>query len=217
MMKALRWGLLSLCISASALAQPAGGLKALEITFQPRAVKVDGITAKGQVVWYSVAREVADDDVATIVRKSELTTDEDGDGRSQFDLDRDVPLRSIWIAVDLATGRYAVAAPEGYPLRRAAWRGPGLGRGNPRADRVEDVRTYADVLLVRPEKGAWRLTVGDGGERDDDGLPNGKVAAALDKLRPVTGAAEPPQRFEARDVVFLIDPNRMELVEEVAR
>lgn len=217
MLKIARWALACLFIATSALAQPAGGPKAPEITFQPRSVSLDGITAKGQVVWFSVAREVAEDDVATIVRRSDVKVDDDGDGKVQIDLTQDVPLRSIWVAVDLATGRYAVATPEGYPLRRADWRGRGLGRGNPRADRVEDVRTYADVLLVRPEKGAWLLTVGDGSALDDDGVADGKVAAALDRLKPVTGAAEPPQRFEARDVVILIDPNRMEVVQEVAR
>lgn len=208
--------LLSLLTSTAVLAQPAGP-KTPEITFQPRSVTVDGLTAKGQVIWYSVAREVAEDDVATIVRRSEAQTDDDGDGKAQLDLSQDVPLRSIWVAVDLATGRYAVATPEGYPLRQAAWRGRGLGRGNSRADRVEDVRTYADVLLVRPEKGAWRLTVGDGSAQDDDGVADGKLAAALDQMKPVAGTAEPPQRFEARDLVILIDPNRLELVQEVAR
>jgi hypothetical protein len=208
---------LSLCTSVAALAQPATP-QSPEITFQTRSVTVAGLTAKGQVVWYSVAREVAEDDVATIVRRSETQTDEDGDGKAVLDLTGDVPLRSIWVAVDLATGRYAVAAPEGYPLRQAAWRGRGLGRGNPRADRVEDLRTYADVLLVRPEKGAWRLTAGDGSAQDDDGAADGKIAVALDQMKPVTaGGAEPPARFEARDVVILIDPNRLELVREVAR
>jgi hypothetical protein len=211
------WGFLSLTIYASALAQPAGGPKVPEIAFQSKSVIIDGITAKGQVALFSVAREVADDDVATIVRKSEMKTDEDGDGKVQLDLDGNVPFRSIWVAVDVTTGRCAVAAPEGYPLRQVAWRGRGLGRDNARADRVEDLRPYADVILVRPEKGAWRATVGDGGALDDDGAADGKVAAALDHLKPVTGTAEPPQRFEARDVVFLIDPNRMEVVQEVAR
>ena len=59
--------------------------------------------------------------------------------------------------------------------------------------------------------------MGDGSAQDDDGGADGKVAAALDRMKAVAGAAEPPQRFEARDLVVLIDPNRMELVEEVAR
>ena len=180
---------------------------------------VDGITAQGQVVWYSVAREVAEDDVATLVRRSGVRMDDDGDGKVSWDLEGEVPTRSIWVAVDLATGRVAVATPEGYPLRRVGWRGRGLGRDNARADRVEDLRTYADVLLVRPGEGAWRLTAGDGSDQDDDGAADGKLAVALDRMRPVegiagAGEAVPPARFGSKDVVVLIDPNRMELTVE---
>src|SRR5215203_5283914 len=194
-------------LSSAALAQPA-------ITLQQRSVTVDGITAKGQVVWFSMAREVSEDDVATLVRRAEVQTDDDGDGRVVWDLDREVPLRSIWVAVDVATGRADAVSPAGYPLRKVSWRGRGLARDQVRSDRVEDVRSYAEVLLVRPGEGAWRLTVGDGSEQDDDGAPDGKIAAALDRMRPVTGLAieaEPPKRFGPKDVVVLIDPNRMEL------
>ncbi|HKI04138.1 MAG TPA: hypothetical protein VKK31_19315 [Thermoanaerobaculia bacterium] len=198
-------------LSSAALAQPA-------ITLQQRSVTVEGITAKGQVVWFSMAREVSEDDVATLVRRAEAQTDGDGDGRVVWDLDREVPLRSIWVAVDLATGRADAVSPAGYPLRKVSWRGRGLARDQVRSDRVEDIRSYAEVLLVRPGEGAWRLTVGDGSEQDDDGAPDGKIAAALDRMRPVTGAvagtageAEPPKRFGPRDIVVLIDPNRMEL------
>lgn len=214
----------SLSISAAVFAQPAVP-KPPEISFQPRSVVVDGITAQGQVVWYSVAREVAEDDVATLVRRSGVRADEDGDGKVSWDLEADVPLRSIWVAVDLATGRLAVATPEGYPLRRVGWRGRGLGRDDARADRVEDLRTYADVLLVRPGEGAWRLTAGDGSELDEDGAADGKLAVALDRMRPLEGVegsegtvkageAAPPSRFSPKDVVVLIDPNRMELTIE---
>ncbi|MFL6194033.1 MAG: hypothetical protein ACJ75H_07670 [Thermoanaerobaculia bacterium] len=206
---------LGFALPISLAAQPAPP-KAPEITFQPRSVRVDGISPKGNVVWFSVGREVAEDDVATIVRRSEVQPDEDGDGKVQLDLDHDVPLRSIWVAVDLASGEMAVATPEGYPLRRVSWRGRGLGRGNSRADRVEDDRTYADVLLVRPGQGAWRLTVGDGSDADDDGAPDGRLAAALDRMKPIAAAPAPPARFAARDVIVLIDPNRMELTVEKA-
>jgi hypothetical protein len=212
---------LSLSLSTASLAQQSPAVlpietpKELAITLQPRSVTVDGVTAGGQVVWFGMAREVAEDDVATLVRRAEVQTDGDGDGRIVWDLDREVPLRSIWVAVDLATGRAVAVSPEGYPLRRVSWRGRGLARGNPRADRVEDFRGYAEVLLVRPGAGAWRLTVGDGSEQDDDGAPDGKLAAALDRMRPLPGtaggAAEPPTRFGPKDVVVLIDPNGMEL------
>jgi hypothetical protein len=204
--------LLSLFLPALAISQPpAGSPQPLAITFQTTSVTVEGVTAKGQVVGFSVAREIAQDDVATVVRRSRALMDDDGDGKVQWDLGREVPLRSVWVAVDLATGQVATAAPEGYPLRRVDWRGLGIVRGDPRSDRVEDARSFAEVLLVRPGVGAWRLTVGDGSEADDDGLPDGRLAAALDRMSPVAGTAEAPSRFDPKDVLVLVDPNRMEL------
>jgi hypothetical protein len=203
--------LLSLFLPALATSQQPAGSQPPAITFQKSSVTMAGVTARGQVVGFSVGREVAEDDVATVVRRSQVLTDDDGDGKVQWDLGRDVPLRSIWVAVDLATGQVAAAAPEGYPLRQVDWRGLGIVRGDPRSDRVEDARSFAEVLLVRPGVGAWRLTVGDGSDADDDGLPDGKLAAALDRMKPVDGTAEPPSRFDPRDVLVLVDPNRMEL------
>jgi hypothetical protein len=203
--------LLSLFLPAAALAQTPPGAQAPAISFQTSSVTVAGVTGKGQVVLFGVAREVAEDDVATVVRRSQVLTDDDGDGTVQWDLGRDVPFRSVWVAVDLATGQVAAAAPEGYPLRRVDWRGLGIVRGNSRADRVEDARTFAEVLLVRPGQGAWRLTVVDGSAADDDGAADGKLAAALDRMIPVAGTAGPPARFDPKDVVVLVDPNRLEL------
>jgi hypothetical protein len=203
--------LLSLVLPALAFAQPPSSPPGPAITFDKSSVSVAGVSPKGQAVLFGVAREISEDDVATIVRRSQVLADDDGDGVVKLDLGRDVPLRSVWVAVDLATGQVAAAAPEGYPLRRVDWRGVGIVRGNSRADRVEDARTFAEVLLVRPGAGAWQLTVGDGSERDDDGAADGKLAAALDRMTPVAGTDPPPTRFDPKDVVVLIDPNRLEL------
>ncbi|HEY0553789.1 MAG TPA: hypothetical protein VGG20_05945 [Thermoanaerobaculia bacterium] len=181
------------------------------ITFEKNAVVVTGLTVKGQAVLFAEARELAEDDVATLVRRSQVLTDDDGDGTVRLDLGKEVPLRSVWVVVDFATGQVAVAAPEGFPLRLVSWQGQGIERGASRSDRVEDARTFAEVLLVRPGVGAWQLTVGDGSSSDDDGAADGRIAAALDRMAPVAGTTPPPVRFDPKDVVVLIDPNRMEL------
>jgi hypothetical protein len=181
------------------------------ITFEKNTVVVTGVTAKGQAVLFGVARELAEDDVATVVRRSQVLTDDDSDGTVRLDLGKDVPFRSVWVAVDLATGQFTEAAPEGYPLRLVSWKGSGIERGLARADQVEDDRSFAELLLVRPGMGAWQLTVGDGSSTDDDGAADGRIAVALDHLTPVAGTAEAPARFDPTDVVVLIDPNRMEL------
>jgi hypothetical protein len=198
---------LSLFIPAAALSQEIQP----EIRLQGETVAVSGISPGGRAVLFSLAREIAPDDVATVVRRQEILVDEDGDGAVAWTLGREIAPRSVWIAVDLATGLHASASPEGTPLRRVGWRGRGLGRGG-RADRVEDLRAMAEILLVRPGEGAWSLTVGDGSEADDDGATDGGLAAALDRLQPVgPGEAAPPSRFHPKDVVVLVDPRSLEV------
>jgi hypothetical protein len=204
--------ILFLALAVSAVAQQPPAPPAPVITFEKNAVVVSGVTAKGQLVLFGVARELAEDDVATVVRRSQVLTDDDSDGRVRLDLGKDVPFRSVWVAVDLATGQWTTAAPEGYPLRLVGWQGSGIERrATAPSDRVEDARTFAEILLVRPGLGAWQLTVEDGSGSDDDGAADGKIAASLDRLIPVAGTVAPPARFDPTDVVVLIDPNRMEL------
>jgi hypothetical protein len=181
------------------------------IAFSPQRVTASGLTPGGQVVWFGVAREISQR-VATIVRRTEIA-EADKDGAAVLELEKAVPFQSIWVAVDLATGLVTVAGPEGFPLRQPALPVDAVGRGGGgQPDWVEDVRGYVEVLVVRPGEGAWAATVGDGGENDDDGAYDGRLRASLAGMRGVgEKPAEPPQRFNLRDVVVVIDPNRMEV------
>lgn len=183
------------------------------LAFEDQAVVVSGVTPKGQVVWFSVAKQI-EGYMAHFVRREEILPDADGDGSVRFELDRAVPLQSIWVAIDLATGEAAVATPEGYSLRDAS-APPGRGRGEPgRPDWVEEGREILEILLVRPGQGAWGLTVGDGGVNDDDSRGDGRITAALARLRSLGASPGPPERFQPRDLVFAIDLDRMEFLAE---
>jgi hypothetical protein len=183
------------------------------LSFEDQAVVVSDVTPKGQVVWFSVAKQI-EGYMAHFVRREEILPDTDGNGSVRFELDRTVPLQSIWVAVDLATGEAAVATPEGYPLRDAS-APPGRGRGEPgRPDWVEEGREILEILLVRPGQGAWGLTVGDGGANDDDSHGDGRITAALARLRSLGACPGPPERFQPKDLVFAIDLDRMELLAE---
>ena len=195
---------LTLCSGAAAAAQPT-------ISMEPQAVVASGITPGGQVVWFSVAREIAER-TATLVRREQIADDDDKDGSVRLELGRPVPFQSIWVAVDLTTGAAAVAVPEGYPLRQVDLPGRNLHAGGGKPDWVEDDRGYVDILLVRPGEGAWVATVGDGGAEDDDGAYDGRLVASLARLHGVGASpAGGPQRFSPRDLVAVIDPNRMEV------
>lgn len=189
------------------LAAPLAAAAPPEITFESSAVVARGISPKGQAVWFSVAREISRQSTRVVPRQ-EVLTDEDGDGTVRLELDREVPLRSIWFAVDLATGETGVATPEGFPLLEVELPGEAIPAA---LNGLELRRRFAHLLLVRPGVGAWQLRVGDGGESDEDGEPDGTLRAALSSLSPLQeGGPPPPERFSPKDVLLVIDPERME-------
>lgn len=177
------------------------------LSFEPEAVLAQGISPKGRVVWFSVAREISRQ-AATVVPRIEQAADDDGDGAVRLELGKEVPLRSVWFAVDLETGEAGVAAPEGFPLLE----GDLAGRAIPAAlNRLELQHGFVYLVLVRPGLGAWKLRAGDGGASDEDGQPDGTLRAALPSLEGIDPTTPPPpERFSPGDLLLVIDPNRME-------
>jgi hypothetical protein len=180
------------------------------LVFEPSAVVASGITPKGKVVWFSVAREI-EDYAATVVRRDQVVEDDDGDGKVRLEVGKPVPVQSVWIAVDLASGAYAVAAPEGSRAAELPQAGRNPGRGEAgKPEWVEVDRRYLELAVVRPGLGAWALTLGDGGESDADGTADGSLTASLARMRSLGASPAAPDRFSPRDVVAVVDPNRME-------
>lgn len=199
-------------LSASLPAQPVEPRADPALSFEERAVVASGLHPGGQVAWFGMAREVADD-WATLVRREEIVADTDGDGVVRLDLGREVPLQLVWVAVDLTDGRVAVAAPEGFPLRVTSSPLRGIGRGQEEApDYLELDRTSLEAFVVRPGVGAWGVTAGDGGEGDDGPPRDRRVRADLTQLDGIQGNAVPLERFQPNDVVILVDPDRLEVV-----
>jgi hypothetical protein len=197
-MKALASVCLLLLAVPAAAASPA-------LSFESNAVVAGGVTPQGRVVWFSIAREISRR-AATIVPRVELQTDIDGDGKVRLELGGEVPLRSIWFAVDLETGEAGVAAPEGFPLLEAQM----PGRAIPAAlNRLDLERRFVYLLLVRPGVGAWTLRAGDGGASDEDGQPDGTLRATLADLTTAGDGPPPPAHVSPGDLLLVIDPNRM--------
>ena len=71
---------------------------------------------------------------------------------------------------------------------------------------------FSEFLLVRPGEGAWTLTVADGGLRDEDGQPNGRVMHGLDSVTPVGASGPPPKQFRHEDTVVVIDNYELQLL-----
>ena len=181
------------------------------IAFEAQSAVASGLTPSGPVVWFGVARESAEG-VATIVRRDRLDK-ADALGVARVDLDRDIPFKSIWVALDLTTGLAAIATPANFPLVQVDLPLSDLlagGADSALADAIQSGRDAVEVLLVRPGSGAWGLTVGRGGVNDESG-GDGPMRVSLTHLKPIGASPAPPSKLSAKDVVILIDPNRLEI------
>jgi hypothetical protein len=129
-----------LAASGRAMAAP------LRVTVGAAGVSVSGVTAKGRAVVFGITREVADDDVTTIQPHLDVLSDDDGDGLVSEDLGQPMPRRSMWVAVDLASGDFAAAAPPAFRLRNVNWHGHGIESRADGRDQVEDGAGHLDLL-----------------------------------------------------------------------
>jgi|HubBroStandDraft_3_1064219.scaffolds.fasta_scaffold08588_2 hypothetical protein len=200
----------AVCLVLGGLSFPVDGAPtaAVEpsISFFDQAVVASGVTPGGKLVWLGVMRELKQG-ALDWSHVEKVVLDTSGTGSVRLELGKAVPPQSIWLAVDLATGRLAAGAPPGYPLRRFELPGDALRAA---AGRVEIGRRLVILLWVRPGVGVWALRVGDGGPGDADGVADGTVRVAVGQLVAVDapGALE---AVAARDVVIVVDQDSMEL------
>ena len=165
-------------------------------------------------MWYGLEGRT-EDYSAVIVRHANVVTAA-ADGTAAFPLGRPSATAALWIAVDLASGAYDVAAPEGFRVRRLPAPRTGLLRGaGANSDHLTDPRGYIEALVVRPgagaDTGAWTFRGGDGGVDDDDGTPDGLLHLPLDRLAPLAASPAADRKAKEHDLWFVLDPNRFEI------
>jgi hypothetical protein len=190
-------------------AQTGPAVPALSVSAQ--AVTATGMTPGGAVVWLGMARKVVE--YEAVYHRRQGVVKADALGTAQVPLAEAVPLQSIWLAVDLATGLFATASREGFSLLVFTL-APGalVVRGAALADQLVDAADHSEVLLVRPGKGAWGKTVGRGGAADESDPSEPAYKLSLDKLEPVSATDGPaPGKLSPRDLVFVLHPQAMAL------
>lgn len=185
-----------------AAAQPAIG-------FEENAVVARGLTAGGSVVWFGVARERINwTSHVTEWQDAEALVDKDG--WATLNLGREVPVKSVWVAVDMTTGGFAASSPPTYPwATHAAFPTEGAVFASDRVSLLSfrDDRQELEVLVVRPTVGAWRATV----RHDDPASKEGTgVVFSYSDLIPWGKLPSSPGKLVPGDVIVAIDPNRME-------
>ena len=202
------WGLplLALPVRGQATPEP-------RITFEENAVVASGLTAGQKVAWFGIERRV-DEEFSFELIPHYLLEPVAADGVARLELERPAFHASLWVAVDLQSGAYTVAVPEGYRIARAA-KIPRLSPGEGAlADGILEERPYVFGLVVRPGEGAWRYSGGDGGAGDSDGVVNGQSRFALDQLESLPGSDDglkPPVKTASQEIWIVIDSRKMEI------
>ena len=174
------------------------------------AVTAAGMTPGGDVVWLAEVRKVIEYEAAYGRRQGVVQAD--AQGGAQIPLaDAVVPPQSIWIAVDLKTGAYAMASPAGFSPLPFDLAPDALNvRGDALADQLADIADHAEILMVRPGKGAWGKRLGRGGPDDESSPTDVAYKLSLDHLEPLRGADGPPSgKLNPKDILFVLHPEAM--------
>ena len=191
----------------------APGWAEVEVTFGDSAVHAEGLTSGGTAVVFAVTR--TRDGWLRRISQFALPVAVDASGSASLELPEDVPLMSIWAVADLATGDVGIGFPEGMegtPL--LADDGTPMTVGQVASGRILAGVAEADILVVRPGVGAWRLHVGDGGLSDEDGSQNGALQVQLANMVPLVEGSGPLRGVRPGDSIVLIDPRQMTYLAE---
>jgi hypothetical protein len=197
-----------LLVAVASWAQSGQGVA---IAFEESAVVASGLSPGKSVVWFGVERLVDATYSSDLYERSTVDTAA-ADGTARLILDRPVSAASIWVAVDLETGTFAVTSPVTSQLHRTPQTASALfpGAGSV-SDQFQDTRVYVLGLAVRPGRGAWTFGGGAGGPRDLDKSGSGRLRFALDQFDALPGSPAAPAKAESTDIWFVIDPQAMEI------
>jgi hypothetical protein len=180
------------------------------LAFEDAAVTASGLTPGRPVIWFGVEHRIDAEYSGEMAQRYEVGTAA-ADGTARLDLGRPIAPRSFWVAVDLDSGDFLVAAPGGYRIAKPQKPSRvGLGDGS-KADELLDDRAFLMGLVVSPKEGAWSFTGADGGPRDEDGKNDGHLRFALDRFDPLPGMPAAPAKLKGSDLWFVVDPLTMEI------
>lgn len=178
----------------------------LRLTVSASEVRVGDVTAGAEIV-VLVASVEGEGGVLRHRSGAKTFRDDDGDGVVTLADGRTIPLRSVWVVVDVETGRSAIASPVDFPLQSAPLPASLLDRDGEGVIGIFELQQRnAELLLVRPKVGAWRLRAHEGGNGDGDKQANGRMRLDAADAVAVSGDTPPPKRLKKGDVIALIDP-----------
>lgn len=151
-------------VSAETLALTEPAPSAPEITLEPDAVSVTGVTPGGSLAWILLTHQRVGYYPVTRYG-AEILVDDDGDGSVRIEPADGIPAMALFLVVDLTTGEGSWIAPEGFEPRVLDLPSEALARGaSGRLDRL--TRTRGEALhnglhfggVSRARRSAYRYT-----------------------------------------------------------
>ena len=183
----------------------------LQIAVSAQDVQVTNVTPGGTVVFYS-AGIASDRGVLRLRKAAAMVTDTARAGSVTFSQGQLIPFRSVWIAVEMETGRFTVGGPTGYDLSLRSFPVTHLhGDGDGTIGLADLNQLSGQMLIVRPKSGAWEVVAAEGGMGDADHARNGKLSLSVEDTKPIGNSGPPPKRLKNGDVVAVIDPHRLDV------
>lgn len=182
----------------------------LTIAADGTGITVANVTSTSGVVLLGITLQT---DHGVLTSREILTTvrDDDGDRSIRYTPSGGVPLRSIFMAIDRASGAVAFGCRPDYTIDRISVPSASLKK-NEAGEIIQLLqdRISADMVVVRPAGGAWALRAFEGGAKDADKLQNGHLVLAFDQADPLDTGGDKLKHLKNGDVVAVIDPGHMQ-------
>lgn len=134
-------------------------------------------------------------------RHALVVADSDRDGRVDFDL-QPLPRFAFLVAVDAATGHYAIHKGEGVEGSELDTPGQSWRVG---LEQFDVAAMFLEVLLVRPGTGAWTARLSEGGHKDGDQTLNGRVRIRVKDMDVLTANGGGPATVRPGDLLVVVD------------
>ena len=177
------------------------------VTLSDGAVTVEGMTTKASAVVFGVARRSLQFG-ERLETRFDVLDDTDGNGAIRFEVNEGLPWKSVWTVVDLPSGLFSLAVPEGFPLMEIDFPGQGIGSA---LNTLESAGDFEQFLWVRPGLGAWALTAGDGGVNDGDQEGNHRILADVTRFAAIGKSPAPPDKFAPGDVLVGVEAHTLNI------
>ena len=193
---------LSLVFAGPTFAQPA-------VEVGDTGVTATGVTPGAHLFWLAFARE-REGWFSRVLHWEGADSTADAAGQTVLQLGRSVPVKAIFVAVDMATGAFGASSPAAYPwATEVPFPAAGVSLAADRTSVVslQDQHEELEVLVVRPKAGAWRGTI-----RHDDSASDAEpgVLVTFAGLTPWGSSPPSPGALHPGDVIVAIDPNTIE-------